>query len=81
MRAEEVVRYARLFKELMRGNVDVQSRARRSYRAVVMPTDALFAFGMLKLTSLIMATFAQVGYRVKRCDADGCWGVVKVEPF
>lgn len=54
MRAEEVVRYARWFKELIKGNVDVQSRARLSYRAVVMPTDALLTFGMLKLTSLMM---------------------------
>jgi hypothetical protein len=38
----------------MRGRVEVQSRARRSYSAVVMPTDALFALGMLKLTSLIV---------------------------
>ena len=38
----------------MSGNVDVQSRARRSYRAVVIPTDALLTLGMLKLTSLIM---------------------------
>lgn len=30
MRPEEVVRYARLFKELMRGRVEVQSSARRS---------------------------------------------------
>lgn len=38
----------------MSGRVDVQSRARRSYKAVVMPTDALLTFGMLKLTSLMM---------------------------
>jgi hypothetical protein len=38
----------------MSGNVDVQSRARRSYKAVVMPTDALLTFGILKLTSLIL---------------------------
>jgi hypothetical protein len=38
----------------MSGNVDVQSRARRSYNAVVIPTDALLTFGMLKLTSLIL---------------------------
>lgn len=56
MRAEEVVRYARWLRELTRGKVEVQSRARRSYRAVVIPTDALFALGMLKLASLILAT-------------------------
>ena len=55
MRAEDVVRYARWLSELMRGKVEVQSRARRSYRAVVIPTDALLTFGMLKLTSLILA--------------------------
>ena len=38
----------------MRGRVEVQSRARRSYSAVVMPTEALFALGILKLTSLIV---------------------------
>jgi hypothetical protein len=38
----------------MSGSVDVQSSARRSYRAVVMPTDALLTLGMLKLTSLMM---------------------------
>jgi hypothetical protein len=48
------VRYARWLRELIRGSVDVQSRARRSYSAVVMPTDALLTFGMLKLTSLMM---------------------------
>jgi hypothetical protein len=55
IRAEDVVRYARWFSELMSGSVEVQSRALRSYRAVVMPTDALLTFGMLKLTSLILA--------------------------
>jgi hypothetical protein len=39
----------------MSGSVDVQSRARRSYKAVVIPTDALLTLGMLKLTSLILA--------------------------
>lgn len=39
----------------MSGKVDVQSNARRSYSAVVIPTDALFTFGILKLTSLIVA--------------------------
>ena len=38
----------------MSGSVDVQSRARRSYKAVVMPTDALLTLGILKLTSLIL---------------------------
>ena len=38
----------------MSGRVDVQSRARRSYNAVVMPTDALLTLGMLKFTSLIL---------------------------
>lgn len=38
----------------MRGSVDVQSSARRSYKAVVMPTDALLTLGMLKLTSRIV---------------------------
>lgn len=55
MRADDVVRYARWLSELMRGSVDVQSKARRSYRAVVMPTDALLTLGMLKLTSLILS--------------------------
>lgn len=54
IRAEDVVRYARWFNEFMRGSVDVQSSARRSYRAVVMPTDALLTLGMLKLTSRII---------------------------
>ncbi len=39
----------------MSGSVEVQSKARRSYRAVVIPTDALLTFGILKLTSLIVA--------------------------
>lgn len=43
----------------MSGRVDVQSRARRSYRAVVIPTDALLTFGMLKLTSLMMEVVPQ----------------------
>lgn len=55
IRAEDVVRYARWLRELMSGKVDVQSSARRSYSAVVMPTDALLTFGMLKLTSLILS--------------------------
>jgi hypothetical protein len=55
MRPDEVVRYARLLSELIRGRVEVQSSARRSYRAVVMLTEALFAFGMLKLTSRMFA--------------------------
>lgn len=54
IRAEEVVKYARWLSELMSGSVEVQSSARRSYRAVVMPTDALLTLGMLKLTSLMM---------------------------
>lgn len=54
IRAEDVVRYARWLSELINGRVEVQSRARRSYRAVVMPTDALLTFGILKLTSLIL---------------------------
>lgn len=37
----------------MSGKVEVQSRARRSYKAVVIPTDALLTLGILKLTSLI----------------------------
>lgn len=43
----------------MRGRVDVQSRARRSYKAVVIPTDALLTLGMLKLTSLMMEVVPQ----------------------
>lgn len=35
----------------------MQSRARRSYRAVVMPTDALLTLGILKLTSLIVTEY------------------------
>lgn len=38
----------------MRGRVEVQSSARRSYKAVVMPTDALLTLGILKLTSLML---------------------------
>jgi hypothetical protein len=38
----------------MSGRVEVQSRALRSYKAVVMPTDALLTLGILKLTSLMM---------------------------
>ena len=55
--AEDVVRYARWLSELINGRVEVQSRARRSYRAVVMPTDALLTFGILKLTSLILTRY------------------------
>lgn len=55
--AEDVVRYARWLSELINGRVEVQSRARRSYKAVVMPTDALLTFGMLKLTSLILTEY------------------------
>jgi len=51
MRAEEVVRYAKWFREFIRGSVDVQSNARRSYRAVVILTEALLTFGILKFTS------------------------------
>lgn len=47
----------------MRGRVEVQSSARRSYRAVVIPTDALLTFGMLKLTSLIMLWVTKLGNR------------------
>jgi len=68
IRAEEVVRYARWFSEFIKGNVDVQSSARRSYKAVVMPTDALLTFGMLKLTSLIFTRREIVG--VARGDRD-----------
>lgn len=39
----------------MSGKVEVQSRALRSYKAVVMPTDALLTLGILKLTSLMFA--------------------------
>jgi hypothetical protein len=60
MRAEEVVRYARWLRELISGSVEVQSRARRSYKAVVIPTDALLTLGMLKLTSLMMASFRTI---------------------
>jgi hypothetical protein len=38
----------------MSGRVEVQSSARRSYSAVVIPTDALLTLGMLKLTSLML---------------------------
>lgn len=38
----------------MSGRVEVQSSALRSYRAVVMPTDALLTLGMLKFTSRIL---------------------------
>lgn len=44
----------------MRGSVDVQSKARLSYKVVVMLTDALFTLGMLKLTSLMVARVAEV---------------------
>ena len=62
MRAEEVVRYARLFSELINGSVDVQSKARRSYKAGVIPTEALLALGMLKLFSLMIAERCYKGY-------------------
>ena len=58
--AEDVVRYARWLSELINGKVEVQSRARRSYRAVVMPTDALLTFGILKLTSLILIEYEEL---------------------
>ena len=45
----------------MSGSVEVQSRARRSYKAVVMPTDALLTLGMLKLTSLMMNSIRTIG--------------------
>jgi len=54
MRGEDVVRYARWFKELTRGSVEVQSSARRSYKVVVIPTDARLALGTLKFTSRIL---------------------------
>lgn len=54
------MRYARWFKELISGRVEVQSRARLSYRAVVMPTDALLTLGMLKLTSRIVRLSSEV---------------------
>ena len=62
MRADDVVRYARLLSEFIRGSVEVQSRARRSYSAGVMPTEALFALGILKFASLILMGLF-----------DGCW--------
>lgn len=43
-----------MFNELISGRVEVQSSARRSYRAGVMPTEALLALGILKLTSRIL---------------------------
>jgi hypothetical protein len=54
----------------MSGSVDVQSRARRSYKAVVMPTDALLTLGMLKLTSLMMME----SFRTIAVDGGGCLG-------
>ena len=63
IRAEDVVRYARWLRELMSGRVDVQSRARRSYKAVVMLTEALLAFGMEKLTSRMIAVWCRRGRR------------------
>ncbi len=51
----------------------MQSRARRSYKAVVMPTDALLTLGMLKLASLILAVPRrrnEVGTR----KGEGVWG-------
>ena len=55
MRPDDVVRYARLLSEFISGKVEVQSSARRSYRAVVMLTEALLWIGMLKLTSRMFA--------------------------
>src|SRR2546423_6408756 len=55
IRAEDVVRYARWFSELIKGSVEVQSSALRSYRVVVICTEALLTLGMLKLTSRILA--------------------------
>src|SRR5687767_4257210 len=56
----------------MSGKVDVQSRALRSYKAVVMPTEALLTFGMLKLTSLMMGNGPRRGrrkvFRGEECD-------------
>lgn len=43
----------------MRGKVDVQSRARRSYRVVVILTEALLTLGMLKFTSRMMDRSSQ----------------------
>jgi hypothetical protein len=72
--AEDVVRYARLFNELISGRVEVVSRARRSYRAVVMPTEALLALGMLKLTSLIFAMDGGCYLCAGTCDR--VWGTI-----
>lgn len=51
----------------MSGSVEVQSSARRSYNAVVMPTDALLTFGILKLTSLMLAIFRTIAVRAGGC--------------
>ena len=51
----------------MSGRVDVQSSARRSYKAVVMPTDALLTLGMLKFTSLMMASFRTIAVNWGGC--------------
>jgi hypothetical protein len=55
----------------MRGSVAVQSSARRSYKAVVMPTDALLTFGMLKLTSLILKSVGWPRRELQMVDWDG----------
>lgn len=62
MRADDVVRYARWLSELINGSVAVQSSARRSYNAVVMPTEALLTLGMLKLTSLIVRDCSEAAH-------------------
>jgi hypothetical protein len=54
----------------MSGSIDVQSRARRSYKAVVIPTEALLTFGMLKLTSLMMNRSARSRWRKEAVSGD-----------
>lgn len=44
----------------------MQSSARRSYNAVVIPTDALLTLGMLKLTSRMMELGPQIAAK-RRC--------------
>lgn len=56
----------------MRGRVEVQSRARRSYRAVVIPTDALLTLGILKFTSLMVVVDGD-GQRSRGCFGGGYW--------
>lgn len=61
----------------MRGRVEVQSRARRSYKAVVIPTDALLTLGILKLTSLMFVVDGDGQQSKGRFSEYGMGGIIQ----